>query len=243
MNQSTDIEVLTYLKQNSSILSKPLPSSKKFTNSIRTHKKHLDSAFEFFLSEGDYALRKSFWERAVRSFLENIYLPNDERYVSLVNMYCRLTNKSICRPIQGEKSDFLEEKQDECHVCCMDIKDNLSCGHWVCKSCIINSGKETCPLCRKVVSLNLEEVKQMIIIKEKRKQEKYEDERRQLLSENQVVAQEQLITTISFSLEMYRRENLRVASLNSLRAWCRLYEMHNFPRDNPVYQQAMRIIG
>jgi hypothetical protein len=252
MNPSSDSEILTYLKANASFLSSKLPVSKSFTYRIRGHKKHLDNLFDYWLNERNYNLERTHWKNSVQRFLENIYLSNNPRYISLEHMYIRLTGKNIVRPIQGEKSDFVEEKQDECHVCCNEINDHISCGHWVCKSCIINSGKETCPLCRKVVSLNIEEVKQMNIIKEKMKREKYEEERNQIISQqpNQQVryrtvttTQEDITRYLSFGLEMYRELHSREMGLNTLTSWCALYEMHNFSNDNQVYQQARRIIG
>ena len=169
MNPSTDSEILTYLKTNFQRLSWVLPASKSFTNKIRTHQKHLNNLFDYWLNERNYNLSKSDWKNTVQHFLENVYLPSNEDYIDLEKMYTSITNQKLARPTQGEKSDFIEEKQDECHVCCNEIKEHLSCGHFVCKSCIVNSGKETCPLCRKIVSLNIEEVKQMNVIKEKMK--------------------------------------------------------------------------
>ena len=249
MNPSTDIEILTYLKSNAVFLTSSLPVSKSFTNKIRSYQKHLNNLFDYWLNEQNYNLTKTYWKNNVQHFLENIYLPHNEDYISLENMYTRLTKQRIARPIQGEKSDFVEERQDECHVCCNEINEHLSCGHFVCKSCIVNSGKETCPLCRKVVSLNIEEVKQMNIIKEKMKREKYEEERRQIISQqpNQrhstvTTTQEEMTRYLSIGLEMYRGP-LRAMALNILRPWCALYEMHNFSNENPVYQQTRRIIG
>lgn len=247
MNPSTDLEILTYLKTNFQRLSWVLPASKFFTNKIRTYQKHLDNLFDYWLNERNYDLKKSYWKNTVQHFLENVYLPNNDDYLDLEKMYIRLTNQKLARAIQGEKSDFVEEKQEECHVCCGEINEHLSCGHFVCKSCIINSGKETCPLCRKVVSLNIEEVKQLNKVNERMKREKYEEERRQLLSQqpnqrHQTVTQEELTRYLLTGLEMYRGP-LRAMSLNVLRPWCALYEIHNFSNENPVYQQARRIIG
>jgi hypothetical protein len=250
MNPSTDSEILTYLKANAVFLTSILPVSKSFTNRIRSYQKHLNNLFDHWLNEQNYNLEKTYWKNNVQHFLENIYLPNNSRYISLEHMHRRLTKQNIVRPIKGEKSDFIEEKQDECHVCCEEIKEHISCGHYVCKSCIVNSGKETCPLCRKIVSLNIEEVKQMNIIKEKMKREKYEDERRQILSQqpNQqprlpTVTQEELTNMISSALGMYRTGPFRGMSIPLLRAWCTVYDYNNFPSNNPVYQQALRIIG
>ena len=47
----------------------------------------------------------------------------------------------------------------ECPVCVETILDSipLSCGHWVCRICIVKSGKMSCPLCRKNISMNSQE--------------------------------------------------------------------------------------
>jgi hypothetical protein len=250
MTPSTDIEILNYLKNNAIELSHYLPASNSFTNKIRTHEKHLENIFKYFLNEHSYKLAKKYWTNNVQHFLENIYLPQNDKYTYLERLFFINTNKKITRPIQGEKSDFIEERVDECHVCCEEIKEHLSCGHFVCKSCIVNSGKETCPVCRKVVSLSIEEVKQMNIIKEKMKREKYEEERRQIISQqpNQqprrpTVTQEELINMISSALGMYRTGPFRGMSIPLLRAWCTVYDYNNFPSNNPVYQQALRIIS
>ena len=247
MNPSTDLEILNYLKTNFVFLTSRLPVSKSFTNRIRSYQKHLNNLFDYWLDEPKYNLARTHWKNTVQHFLENIYLPSNDDYVELEKMYTRITNRKITRAVQGEKSDFVEERQDECHVCCGEINEYISCGHYVCKTCIINSGKETCPLCRKVVSLNIEEVKQMNIVSERMKREKYEEERRQILSnENHVeqrsVTQEEITRMISTGLTMYRGP-LRAMALNILRPWCALYEMHNFSIENPVYQQARRIVG
>lgn len=247
MIPSTDFEILTYFKKNYRNLCWVLPASKSFTNKIRTYQKHLNNLFDYWLNEKNYDLSKSFWKHTVQRFLENLYLPFNKDYLELEKMYNRLIDQKLSRAIQGEKSDFIEEKQDECHVCCEEIKDRISCGHWVCKSCIINSGKETCPLCRKVISLNIEEVKQLNRVKEKMKKEKYEEERRQILSQNvnieyqRIITQEELTRMILNGLEMYRGP-LRALALNVLRPWCSLYEIHHFSNENPVYQQARRIV-
>ncbi len=54
---------------------------------------------------------------------------------------------------------FTCEKPCECPVCFEPLNEDksLSCGHWVHKTCIIKSKKDTCPLCRKQVELSNEE--------------------------------------------------------------------------------------
>ena len=53
-------------------------------------------------------------------------------------------------------TDWKEEKPDECPVCCGDCEEHpLSCGHYVCSDCIVNSKKATCPCCRQDVALDV----------------------------------------------------------------------------------------
>jgi hypothetical protein len=53
-------------------------------------------------------------------------------------------------------TDWKEEKPSECPVCCGDCDENpLSCGHYVCSDCIVNSKKATCPCCRQDVALDV----------------------------------------------------------------------------------------
>lgn len=256
MNPSTDIEILNYLRSNFTQLSFLLPSSKYFTNKIKKHEKHLDNLFDFWLNDESYKRYRGGWISSVRSFLENIYLPNNLDYLDLEKMYVTITKKKIVRGTQGEVTNFVEEKQDDCHVCCEEINDHLSCGHWVCKSCIINSGKDTCPLCRKTVSLTLDEVRQLNKVNERMRQEKYEEERRQILQQierqqmlerqrqerrQQQTSQEQIIGMIEYGLINYRGP-FREIGLNLLRSWCSVYEMNNFSLEHPVYLEAIRII-
>ncbi len=50
----------------------------------------------------------------------------------------------------------------ECCVCLSLIKNKnyLICGHMVHKKCIIKSGKNECPICRKVVLQNKKDIKE-----------------------------------------------------------------------------------
>ena len=53
-------------------------------------------------------------------------------------------------------TDWKEEKPTECPVCCGDCDEHpLSCGHYVCSDCIVNSKKATCPCCRQDVALDV----------------------------------------------------------------------------------------
>ena len=47
----------------------------------------------------------------------------------------------------------------ECPVCVESIIDTmpLSCGHWICRTCIVKSGKNKCPLCRQNVTISTQE--------------------------------------------------------------------------------------
>lgn len=62
---------------------------------------------------------------------------------------------------------FTCEKPCECPVCFESLNEDksLSCGHWVHKSCIVKSKKDTCPLCRKQVVLTLEEKDELFRLK------------------------------------------------------------------------------
>jgi hypothetical protein len=53
-------------------------------------------------------------------------------------------------------TDWKQDKPEECPVCCGDCDENpLSCGHYVCSDCIVNSKKATCPCCRQDVALDV----------------------------------------------------------------------------------------
>jgi len=79
------------------------------------------------------------------------------------------------------------EKPDECPICLEEFdKINdvplIPCLHWICKKCIIKSGKNECPICRQEVQLTKMESKQcnkinMKIQKEKEEQQMLEDRR------------------------------------------------------------------
>lgn len=185
MIQSTEQEILTYIKIRSANLSQFLPASLSFTNKIRSYKKHLDNIVNYyFMSEPIYNLNKSYWKSDVGNFLSTLYLPQFEWYFELEKLYENRTNSKIIRRIEGEKSDYVEEKQEECHICISSFSSedtHLSCGHWVCKKCVIKSGNEHCPICRKVVSLEVQEVEKLYKAKEKMKLEREREERYQLL--------------------------------------------------------------
>lgn len=55
---------------------------------------------------------------------------------------------------------FRLDKPEECPICMestTDINIPLSCGHWVHKKCIIDWGKEQCPVCRSSIKLTQKE--------------------------------------------------------------------------------------
>jgi hypothetical protein len=62
------------------------------------------------------------------------------------------------------KSDWKQEKPEECPVCLENINDDeyLSCGHYVHKCCVIKSKKTCCPMCKKEVELEIADIKQML---------------------------------------------------------------------------------
>ena len=47
----------------------------------------------------------------------------------------------------------------ECPVCTENINSSLNCGHFVHKECIIKSGKNECPICRKDVLCDKSDIK------------------------------------------------------------------------------------
>jgi hypothetical protein len=235
MNPSTDIEILSYLRSNAANLSYFIPASKSFTNRIRNYEKHLDNTFKYLLS---YKCDNRTWIRNVKHFLESLYIPSNDSYNLLEKMYVEKTGEQINRGIIGEPSNFVEEKPDECHVCCKEFSSNdkhLSCGHWICKSCIINSAKECCPLCRKVVSLTSVELK---LLKQKRNIEFIE--RRQVIS-NDISMEHFIEYCINNYLQTTNPMHLRL-----LYTWCNLFErtvgLEEVNR-NPTYILARELMN
>ena len=109
------------------------------------------------------------WTRTVQHLLENMEEPNVLQELNLLReRFEKQTNIIICRSVKGEISNFVEEKVDECHVCRKTFEENdkpLSCGHWICKECVCQSGKAECPLCRKKIDMTTNEIRKMIDIK------------------------------------------------------------------------------
>ena len=53
-------------------------------------------------------------------------------------------------------TEWKQDKPEECPVCCGECEENpLSCGHYVCSNCIVNSKKASCPCCRQEVALDI----------------------------------------------------------------------------------------
>ena len=175
---STDAEILSFLKSESSRLSNYLPASKIITSRIKKWERHLDNVLNsLLLDEDDNRLRSDFWKETTHLVLTRLYLPHNETYVALEKLYTNKTRCVISRPIVGESTDFKEEPQDECHVCCESIDTHLSCGHWIHIDCVVQTGKANCPLCKKVVSMSIDDVVKM----EKLSKKKKIDEERQVI--------------------------------------------------------------
>lgn len=175
---STDAEILSFLKSESSRLSNYLPASKIITSRIKKWERHLDNVLNsLLLDEDDNRLRSDFWKETTHLVLTRLYLPHNKLYVALEKLYTNKTRCVISRPIVGESTDFKEEPQDECHVCCESIDTHLSCGHWIHIDCVVQTGKAECPLCKKVVSMSIDDVVKMEKISKKKKI----DEERQVI--------------------------------------------------------------
>lgn len=84
-----------------------------------------------------------------------------------------------------DKNIFKQEKPNECPICCeqMNEKKPKSCGHWIHNECIINSGKQECPLCRKKIILTQQAVKKLKEIATRHHKEKIEEETEELMNE------------------------------------------------------------
>jgi hypothetical protein len=65
---------------------------------------------------------------------------------------CRrlVKNGTLCIHHQHKSHNWIQEKPDECPVCFEGLGRSkpLSCGHWVHRNCILQSGKKECPICR-----------------------------------------------------------------------------------------------
>lgn len=70
----------------------------------------------------------------------------------------RIVNSTFC---YQHVPKFIDEKPNDCFICCypLNMKDPLSCGHWVHYECILKSGVKKCPFCREDVYIPGELVK------------------------------------------------------------------------------------
>ncbi len=81
------------------------------------------------------------------------------------------------------------EKPDECPICCSEFTEGVPlfpCCHWICKKCVIQSGKEDCPVCRQPVILAKVEEKQLLRVKKQLDKDKMQ----QQMEEDRRLAQE-----------------------------------------------------
>ena len=63
-----------------------------------------------------------------------------------------------------ENNNFHDERPEKCHICYEnDEPSEMSCGHYCCRQCIVNSRRTTCPFCRKQIFLTPEEENAMDI--------------------------------------------------------------------------------
>lgn len=68
----------------------------------------------------------------------------------------RCTTKEICCK-QHSKILTAFEKPEECPICLEKFTIEIPlipCNHWICQDCVINSGKNECPVCRTVVEFD-----------------------------------------------------------------------------------------
>jgi hypothetical protein len=85
----------------------------------------------------------------------------------------RCTTEEICCK---EHSKILHtfEKPEECPICLEKFTNEIPlipCNHWICQDCIINSGKNECPVCRTIVELYGKNKKKMEKSMKKREKE------------------------------------------------------------------------
>lgn len=120
-----------------------------------------------------------------------------------------------CRKMVSNPVDYLEEektqccishqpliytypKPDECPICCSPFEIELPlfpCYHWICKNCIIHTGKKECPVCRQEIQLELQDQKKVNVVskrieREKRMQQLEDDRRVALTLERQLIEEE-----------------------------------------------------
>lgn len=103
-------------------------------------------------------------------------------YVMKNNERCPLRSQNSSKYCSKHYSTY--ERESECPVCMGKVYKVLRpCEHWVCKDCIIKSGKPECPICRKHVTLSKKErdlLRKEAHINRKKKEE---EERKELIEE------------------------------------------------------------
>jgi len=122
----------------------------------------------------------------------------------------KIVNNNICCD-EHQKIINTYEKPDECPICLEPFeKENekksiyvplIPCYHWICKDCIIKSGKNECPICRQSVELTKTEEKKLITKANKIKKEK---DRLQLEEDRRIAEQIQR----EINREMNREERV-----------------------------------
>lgn len=112
-----------------------------------------------------------------------------------------ISQMQLCCSIHEEKC-ITFPKPDECPICTEPFKLNIPlfpCYHWICVNCVIESGKQECPICRQFVLLGDDDIKK---INKREKEMKKEKERIQLEEDRKLAEQLQreerpLYTTIN----------------------------------------------
>lgn len=239
MNEvSTPEDILSFLKKECTRLSFYLPASKIITSRIKKWESHLQNVLNsLLLHEGDNRLRSAFWMSTVELVLTELYLPHNELFVALEQLYTRKTRRSIIREIVGEETDFKEERQDDCHVCCDSIDEPLSCGHWIHIDCVVKTGRPNCPLCKRVVSMSCENAVKMEQIKNTKKRQQEEMERRELL--NTYPNQDPRINLLNIVRDFPQNENIINFNIALIDANIHLAQLRYtagiFPREQYIY--------
>jgi len=62
---------------------------------------------------------------------------------------------NLCLHHRQKTTSWVQEKPEECPVCFESLGRSrpLSCGHWVHRDCVLQSGKKECPICRSQVTI------------------------------------------------------------------------------------------
>jgi hypothetical protein len=235
---STPEDILQFLKRECTRLSVYLPASKLITARIKKWERHLDNVLNsLLLDEEDNRLRSTFWKETVELVLTDLYLPHNELFVALEKLYTRKTHCNVIREIVGEETDFKEEPQDDCHVCCDSIDEPLSCGHWIHIDCVVQTGNPNCPLCKRVITMSCENAVKMEQIKNNKKRQQEETERRELL--NTYPNQDPRIELLNIVRDFPENENIINFNVALIDANIHLAQLilttGNFPREQYIY--------